>query len=99
MARCRLSSAERGTSGARIETLRGGSGVSIRPRREARATRRAGARRLGLLDEQGRGVRRVARSEGRAERVSRRCGVVRASRYALAERLGLLDEQGPVFVE
>jgi hypothetical protein len=39
-------------------------------------------------------VRRVARSEERAERVSRRGAVpVGASRYALARGLGLLDEQ------
>jgi hypothetical protein len=39
-------------------------------------------------------VRRVARSEERAERVSRRGAVpVGASRYALAQGLGLLDEQ------
>jgi hypothetical protein len=70
-------------------------------------SRYALAQGLGLLDEQGRvwlgllddpgcvsvGVRRVARSEGRAERVSRRRGVVGASRYALAQGLGLLDEQ------
>jgi hypothetical protein len=39
-------------------------------------------------------VRRVARSEERAERVSRRGAVpVGASRYALAQGLGPLDEQ------
>jgi hypothetical protein len=39
-------------------------------------------------------VRRVARSEERAQRVSRRGAVpVGASRYALARGLGLLDEQ------